>query len=83
MEVAIRDNKIIRLNDLAMTFGHDVIGYKKVRRIVRGEVCIDELPVVRRLTAAEVVSMFFCGAVMTGLIYTFICLLIGSAPAIQ
>ena len=82
-ELVIRGNKLIRLSNLAMTFGHDVIGYKKVKRIVRGKVCIDELPVVRRLSPAEVVSMFICSLVMTGLIYAVLTVLIGSAPAIQ
>lgn len=82
-ELVIRGNKLVRLSDMAMTFGHDIIGYKKVRRIVRGEVCIDELPVVRRLSTAEVLSMFICGLVMTGLIYSVLVALIGSAPAIQ
>ena len=82
-ELVIRGNKLIRLSNLAMTFGHDVIGYKKVKRIVRGKVCIDELPVVRRLSPAEVVSMFICGVVMTGLIYSVLVVLIGSAPTIQ
>ena len=29
-ELVIRGNKLIRSSNLAMTFGHDVIGYKKV-----------------------------------------------------
>ena len=62
---------------------HGRIGYKKVRRIVRGAVCTDELPVVRRLSPAEIVSRFICGVVMTGLIYSVLVVLIGSAPAIQ
>lgn len=82
-ELVVRGNRLVRLSGMAMTFGHDVIGYKKVRRIIGGEVCIDELPVVRRLSTAEVLSMFICGLAMTGLIYSVLVALIGSAPAIQ
>lgn len=79
MELVVKNNKVVKMNDIELTL-HEIVGYKNYRRYMNGEMVLVSLPVVKRLSNKDLLSMFFMGLIGCGLFYTFLVLIIGLAP---